>query len=159
MRKLQNNRWSFCLLLALFILAGCSTTRSVPEGDRLYLGADVKWEGKKPGNSKELGQELLSLSRPAPNRKFLGMPVRLWLYNLGNKPTGKGLNHLLRNKWGEPPVLLSKAKPSYSAEVVTSHMEDLGFMQASTAYEIVSKGEKKSNSSIPGNCRKQVQDK
>lgn len=143
MRKLQNNRWSFCLLLGLFILAGCSTTRSVPEGDRLYLGADIKWEGKKPGNSKELGEELLSLSRPAPNRKFLGMPLRLWLYNLGNKPTGKGLNHLLRNKWGEPPVLLSKAKPSYSAEVVTSHMEDLGFMQASTAYEIVPKGEKK----------------
>lgn len=99
MRAIQNNRWIVWLVLSLHIFSGCSTTRSVPEGDRLYLGAEVKWEGEKPGRSKELGETLVSLSRPSPNRKFLGMPVRLWLYNLGNKPTGKGLNYLLRNKW------------------------------------------------------------
>ncbi len=140
-----NKIYWICWVVAFFILTGCSSTRSIPEGDRLYLGADIKWEGKKPAKSKELSDQLLSLTRPSPNRKFLGMPIRLWLYNLGNKPTGKGLNHLLRNKWGEPPVLLSKAKPAYTAEVITSRMEDQGFMQASTSHETDLKGKKKAS--------------
>ncbi|MCG7752547.1 translocation and assembly module lipoprotein TamL [Flavihumibacter cheonanensis] len=143
MHAIQKNKWIIWLLLCFWFSTGCSTTRTVPEGDRLYLGAEVTWEEKKPGRHKELGEALVALSRPSPNRKFLGMPVRLWLYNLGNKPTGKGLNHLLRNKWGEAPVLLSKAKPSYSADVLTSHMEDLGFLQASTGYETKPIGKKK----------------
>ena len=124
MRIHQNKAGWICWLIGCLVITSCSSTRTVPDGDRLYLGADISWEGRKPGKSKELDEQLQSLSRPAPNRKFLGMPVRLWLYNLGNKPTGKGLNHLLRNKWGEPPVLLSKAKPAYTAEVITSRMED-----------------------------------
>ncbi|WP_290791060.1 BamA/TamA family outer membrane protein [Flavihumibacter sp. UBA7668] len=143
MAGIQNNIIRLVLLSGFAFLVSCSSTRTVPEGDRLYTGTSIKWEGKKPGQRKELEPDLISMSRPAPNRKFLGMPIRLWLYNLGNKPAGKGLNHLLRNKWGEPPVLLSKAKPAYTAEVLTSYMEDNGFMQASVAHETKTKGSKK----------------
>lgn len=140
----------FILFLGISILlSACSTTRTVPEGDRLFTGSKIKWEGKKGSGSLE--DELLALARPKPNRKFLGMPVRLWLYNLGNEPKGKGLNYLLRKKWGEPPVLLSKAKPAYTGEVMTRHLEDNGYMQATVRNETKNSGKKKASITYTAN--------
>ncbi len=73
------------------------------------------------------------------------MPVRLWLYNLGNKPKGKGLNHLLRNKWGEPPVLLSQVKRDYTATVLQQYLVDNGYFQADVISDIKNKGKKKAS--------------
>ncbi|KYP12992.1 BamA/TamA family outer membrane protein [Flavihumibacter sp. CACIAM 22H1] len=145
MAGIQNKAKCIGLLLSIIFIFSCSSTRTVPDGDRLYTGTTIRWENKKPGKNKELEADLIAMSRPAPNRKFLGMPIRLWLYNLGNKPTGKGLNHLLRNKWGEAPVLLSKAKPAYTAEVLTSYLEDNGFMQATVSHETKPQGSKKAS--------------
>ncbi len=79
-------------LLALTAsIAACSTTRTVPEGDRLYTGHEIKWtEKKKPKDWSDLKEGMDDRVRPSRNRKFLGMPIKLWLYNLGNKPKGKG---------------------------------------------------------------------
>jgi len=132
---------------ALFTLCicACSTTKTVPENDRLYTGASVKWEGKKPRDYSTLTAEMSSRTRPKPNRKFAGMPIRLWLYNLGNEPKGKGLNYLLRKKWGEPPVLLSSAKPDYTANVLEQYLVDNGFFQAIVVSEIKNSGKKKAS--------------
>lgn len=124
-------------------LAACSTTRTVPEGDRLFTGSKIKWEGKKGAGGLE--EDLLKLSRPSPNRRLLGMPIRLWLYNLGNEPKGKGINHLLRNKWGEAPVLVSKAKPVYTSDVMKNHLEDNGYMQATVTHKTIEQGKKKAS--------------
>ncbi len=135
------------VLAVLFAMGfyACSTTKSVPEGDRLYTGTTVKWDGKKPRDYGTLKASLESSVRPKPNKKFLGMPIRLWLYNLGNKPKGKGLNYLLRNKLGEAPVLLSTAKPDYTANVLEQYMVDNGFFQALVTSEIKTSGSKKAS--------------
>ncbi|ASZ10340.1 BamA/TamA family outer membrane protein [Chitinophaga pendula] len=129
---------------ALFLHA-CSTTRSVPEGDRLYTGTTVKWEGKKPKDYSSLKSGLDKRVRPAPNRRFFGMPIKLWLYNLGKepKPGKKGLNYLLRKKWGEPPVLLSQAKPDYTANVLEQYLVDNGYFKGTVTSAIKNSGEKK----------------
>lgn len=132
-------------LLAGLCLCACSTTRTVPEGDRLYTGTDVKWEGKKPKDYGTLKENLDKSVRPKPNRKFLGMPIRLWLYNLGNEPKGKGLNHLLRNKWGEPPVLLSQAKRDHTSSVLREYLVDNGYFQAEVTSDVKNKGKKKAS--------------
>jgi len=132
-------------LLAALCLCACSTTRTVPEGDRLYTGADVKWEGKKPKDYGTLKEALDASVRPKPNRKFLGMPVRLWFYNLGNEPKGKGLNYLFRKKWGEPPVLLSQVKRDYTSEVLREYLVDNGYFQSEVASAIKNKGKKKAS--------------
>lgn len=130
-------------------LAACSTTRTVPEGDRLYRGADVKWEDtiikKKPKDYSTLKTGMEERIRPLPNRKFLGMPIKLWLYNLGNEPKGKGLNYLLRKKWGEPPVLLSQVKVDRTDDILTSYLEDNGYFNADVDHAIKNKGKKKAN--------------
>ncbi|SFN79791.1 Surface antigen [Chitinophaga sp. YR627] len=131
--------------LVTLCICACSTTRTVPENDRLYTGASVKWEGKKPRDYSTLTAEMSSRTRPKPNRKFAGMPIRLWLYNLGNEPKGKGLNYLLRKKLGEPPVLLSSAKPDYTANVLEQYLVDNGFFQATVVSEIKNSGKKKAS--------------
>ncbi|MBW8686103.1 translocation and assembly module lipoprotein TamL [Chitinophaga rhizophila] len=145
---------------ALFVLciSACSTTKTVPDNDRLYTGADVKWEGRKPRDYSTLSAEMSSQTRPKPNRKFAGMPFRLWLYNLGKEPKGKGLNHLLRNKWGEPPVLLSSAKPDYTANVLEQYLVDNGFFQATVTSEIKNSGKKKAsiNYNVTPNTRYRI---
>jgi outer membrane protein assembly factor BamA len=117
----------------------------VPEGDRLYTGANVKWDGKKPKDYGTLKENLEKSVRPKPNRKFLGLPVRLWLYNLGNKPKGKGLNYLLREKWGEPPVLLSQVRRDYTTNVLREFLVDNGYFQADVASAIKYQGKKKAS--------------
>ena len=145
---------------ALFALciSACSTTKTVPDNDRLYTGANIKWDGKKPRDYGTLSAEMSSQTRPKPNRKLLGMPFRLWLYNLGKEPKGKGLNYLLRKKWGEPPVLLSTAKPDYTANVLEQYLVDNGFFQATVVSEIKNSGKKKAsiNYSVTPNTRYRI---
>lgn len=135
---------SFFACIALFVSA-CSTTRTVPEGDRLYTGSDIKWDDKKPKDYSELESGMDERIRPRPNRKFLGMPFKLWFYNLGNEPKGKGLNYLLRKKWGEPPVLLSQFKGQHTEDILTSYVEDNGYFQGEVEHEIKNKGKKKAS--------------
>ncbi len=150
MRKVNSHMIIYCCLICLVYLAvsSCSTTRTVPEGDRLYTGSDVKWitdtiTKKKPKDYSNLVDGMNKRIRPNRNRKFLGMPIKLWLYNLGNEPKGKGLNYLLRKKWGEPPVLLSQAKPDYTSEVLEEYLVDNGYFQAGVTSAVKLSGKKK----------------
>ncbi|SIN83407.1 translocation and assembly module lipoprotein TamL [Chitinophaga niabensis] len=134
-------------VISILFLAACSTTRTVPEGDRLYTGADVKWKDtiikKKPKDYSTIKTGMEERIRPLPNRRFLGMPIKLWLYNLGNEPKGKGLNYLLRKKWGEAPVLLSQVKVDRTDDILTSYLEDNGYFNADVDHTIKNSGKKK----------------
>ncbi len=131
------------LVISAIAFCSCSTVRSVPDGDRLYKGSKLVWETKRPSDYRILEAGLNDKIRPIPNKRFLGMPIRLWFYNMGSKPKGKGLNYLLREKWGEPPVLLSKAQPAYTSEILEYYLEDNGFFQAGVSHEIKFPAKKK----------------
>ncbi|MFY0253037.1 BamA/TamA family outer membrane protein [Chitinophaga sp. 30R24] len=142
----------YCTLLcfAYLVISSCSTTRTVPEGDRLYTGSTVKWitdtvTKKKPADYSTLLAGMYNRIRPKPNRRFLGMPIKLWLYNLGKAPKKKGLNYLLRKKWGEPPVLLSQTKPDYTSHVLEEYLADNGYFQATVAAATKYAGKKKAS--------------
>lgn len=148
MRQVNSHIILFCLVY--LAISSCSTTRTVPEGDRLYTGSDVKWitdtvTKKKPNDYSTLEDGMTKRIRPNRNRKFLGMPIKLWLYNLGNEPKGKGLNYLLRKKWGEPPVLLSSAKPDYTAKILEEYLADNGYFQSDVASAVKNSGKKKAS--------------
>lgn len=148
MRKVNSHIILFCLVY--LVISSCSTTRTVPEGDRLYTGSDVKWitdtvSKKKPNDYSTLEDGMTKRIRPNRNRKFLGMPIKLWLYNLGNEPKGKGLNYLLRKKWGEPPILLSQAKPDYTSKVLEEYLADNGYFQAEVVSAVKNSGKKKAS--------------
>ncbi len=120
----------------LLLLASCSNLKKLPAGDKLYTGATLKFTDD-PKGKKLLRTELEGLIRPVPNRKILGMRIPLSLYNLAKPPKGKGLNYLLREKWGEPPVLLSKLRAGYTAAVLRNHLQNNGFFNATTLFETI----------------------
>lgn len=128
----------------LGVLASCSTTKNIPEGDRLYTGAKLEWENGKKGDFKELKSGLNDRLRPKPNKKILGMPVKLWIYNMANPEKNKGVNKLLK-KAGEPPVLFSSVRPQYVSQVLQSYLGDNGFFQASATPEVKNEGKKKAS--------------
>jgi outer membrane protein assembly factor BamA len=128
MKRFEQLIW---LGLAAFTFAACSNLKKLPAGEKLYTGAEIKFEDDIE-DKKEIRSELNKLLRPIPNSKILGMRIRLSLYNLAKPPKKKGLNHLLRNKWGEPPVLFSKARPEYTATVLNNYMWNHGFFQSNT---------------------------
>ena len=86
------------ILIVLSLLASCSATKKVPQGDALYLGATIKFDssGLNAKKRKALRNDLSEITRPRPNKRILGIPFKL-LFN----------NSKLFRKKGEPPVLLS----------------------------------------------------
>jgi hypothetical protein len=82
------NKYVPLLLTALLFAAGCSNTKYLPEGDMLYVGGSVKVEDSliSKKERKALESEMEDLLRPKPNRKILGMRVKLFFYNLAGEP-------------------------------------------------------------------------
>lgn len=114
-------------------MASCSNTKHLPANDALYLGATVKVKAEGLGKKKRkaLATELTSLTRPRPNRKFLGIRFKLWIYNLAGNPTSEtSFRGKLKNKTGEPPVLLSEVSLTRNADILQNYLQNKGFFQA-----------------------------
>ncbi len=116
---------TICLACLPVLFYSCSETKSLEEGQYLYDGATIKIKSKPELSGKktrELKNELNGLLRPKPNGSFLGIRVKLLLYNLPGEPKKKGLGHFIQDKLGEPPVLASYQcdgkKPGGSAEQI-----------------------------------------
>ncbi len=119
----------FCTCM-IMMAAGCSTTKSVPDNDALYTGSKVtiKETGVPAKQRKALSSSLKGLTRPKPNTRVLGMPIKLWMYNMGSE---KGLGGWIRRKFGEPPVLLSQFSLDRNVLLLDNWMENRGFFHVS----------------------------
>jgi hypothetical protein len=120
----------FALSLALcWVLPGCSSTKTVPEGDALFAGYDVKIndEGDSSDRSGDLKTELSATVRPQPNASILGMRPKLWIYNAFYTEKEKGLKNWIQNKIGEPPVLLSEVDTSSINDVMHARLHNRGY--------------------------------
>ena len=125
-------RFTYFLLLIL-LSAACSNTKYLPKGESLYIGHTVKIESDttKKKESKALEEDLSGLVRPKPNSKFLGLRIKLWLYNIAGKPKKeKGLKHWIRTKFGEPPVLASSVDLLKNTEIMQNRLENRGYFHA-----------------------------
>ncbi len=100
-------------LFSLFVFVSCGPSRYLPDGDSLYTGAEVKITDHELHNKKrkELSRDLVSLTRPKPNKKILGIRLKLFFYSIpGTSEKKKSLARWFQRKFGEPPVLLSDVK-------------------------------------------------
>src|SRR5688572_8576957 len=146
----------FCICLTILLIASsCSVTRKIPANDKLYTGAKVKIQDKiKPAKQKKaLEKELHGLVRPKPNTKLLGIPYKLMFYNMVDTvPRKRGLKHFVKNKLGEPPVLLSQVSVEANNKILCNRLENRGFFHARCSAEVIEK-ERKARvvyTSIPG---------
>lgn len=140
----MNRYYLYCLLtVTAFLVSACSTTRLVPQGDRLYLGAEVKIDDKdiKKRTEKVLTADLETLPRPRPNSSILGIRFKLMMYNLRNE-SGKGIGSWLSRKFGEPPVLFSDVKVDFNRSLIANRLENRGYFRASDTTDTVFRGKK-----------------
>ncbi len=139
---LKSNMIYVCSV-AIFLTA-CSVTKNLPPNEKLYTGASVTLNDTElpVKNRKVLRSDLQGLTRPKPNTRFLGIPFKLLIYNLFRKKKEGSFFGKLRDKSGEPPVLLSSVDLESNKKLLQNHLENKGFFKASVAGDTVVKGQK-----------------
>ena len=124
-------RYTLYLPIALLccLLQACSSTKTVPDGDALFAGYNVKIQDKDDSSNrgKMLQTELSATVQPQPNASILGLRPKLWIYNAFYTEKEKGLKSWIQNKLGEPPVLLSEVDTSSINEVMQARLHNRGY--------------------------------
>src|SRR5690349_367361 len=114
----------FCLFLIVSLLmASCSVTKYLPEGENLYNGAKVNIKSGSKKEAKGLRTELQALVRPRPNKKLFGWRYKVWLYYVAGEPKGKGLRKWVRSL-GEEPVFASQVNLQKNRDVLDNRLEN-----------------------------------
>ena len=128
---------------ALFLIAstisifGCTATKFLKEGESFYAGAEINFEtqGRRVGRKKILRSELEGYITPKPNKKILGMRPAVWFYFIAGTPKKeKGLKSFIKNKLGQPPVLITDATPDRTAKTLNGQLYNEGYFQSEVSY-------------------------
>ena len=116
----------------------CSITKYIPEGERLYTGANINIASDSLiEGEKYLTTELETALRPEPNAKFLGMRPGLYYYYKVQKEKPGFLNKWLYKQIGEEPVYQSNIQTNEVQDVLLNRLENNGFFysRASSNFE------------------------
>lgn len=124
------------LFLSLFFFSQCSVTRHLEDGQVLVVNHNIKCDNKKV--SKD---EMANYVKPKTNRQFVGIRIRLGIYNKFQNAEGR-VGSWLRDVVGEQPALLDSTQVKKNAEQLRFYMKELGYYQATVTSEIKYKGKK-----------------
>ena len=141
----MNRNFRHIIPLALIcFLSACSLTKYVPKGDALYTGATIKIEDSTltSKEKKTIRKRTEDLPRPRPNNKFLGIPFKLILYNMGGDPEKGGFIRNFFHKIGQPPVLLSQLNLDYNVKLLQNYLQNTGYFHATASGDTTIKNKK-----------------
>ncbi len=145
MQSRQIITYSSLWILIAAILAGCSNTKYLQEGQYLYTGAEVKVinDSVSRKTRSSLEGNLQALTRPLPNRKVLGMRLRLYAYNaIGTPKKETSLKGRLKYRFGEPPVLLQQVNLDNNIAILNNYLENNGYFDVETTADTIIKDKK-----------------
>ena len=136
---IEKKKIAVILFAAYMLLASCGSTRHLPKEDKLYTGATISVTGSNlPVRTKKvLKEDLEGLTRPKPNSKFLGLRLKLNIYNLFWNKKEKSFFGKIRDRNGEPPVLLSQVDLEQNKKVLQSHLENKGYFRAAVTGDTI----------------------
>ncbi|MDE5739473.1 MAG: hypothetical protein K2H92_04065, partial [Bacteroidaceae bacterium] len=136
----------YIYILVAVVLAACSTTANLPEGEVLYTGIDKVEVHDKLGTAAEENalMEVQAALDYAPNGSFMGsssarspLQVGLWVYNAYvNKPR-VGFNKWMFNSFATLPVTMSNVSPDTRVKVATNLLQNYGYFRGKVGYELV----------------------
>ncbi len=134
---------SLWLFVIAMLFASCGNTKYLKDGEMLYTGASVKVEkGKRVKGRKAIVKKAENVILPKPNKKFLGMKMKLWFYNVAGEPKKKGFKHFVKNKLGEKPVLFSQVTPNKVRDHIDATLFNNGYFGSYSNFELKNKGKK-----------------
>lgn len=132
----------FLPLLLLLFVTSCDVTKHLPEGEKLYKGANVnvEWEGQPKKKTKAMKRELTAIVRPKPNSMLFGFPYKVYFYYLFGEPKKpKGFKNWFRETFGETPVMGSEVNLEKNREVLENRLQNKGYFHAAVAGDTIVK--------------------
>ena len=143
----------FCLCCLSCLLASCISTKSVPEGDQLFVGLTKISYDDENDNDDDNGKYAQQLSdtkeevevalATAPNGALFGSSYyrvpfswRLWVYNKYGGKESKFARWMTKS-FAKAPVLMSQVNPALRASVAQSVLRNNGYFRANVTYEAV----------------------
>ncbi len=146
--KLRNKDFFLAFLVLSVLVASfnsCSTTKNLPQGERLYTG--IKQLDFTDKDSSYVEDELINDIEKAlacpPNNALLGsssartpIPLGLWVYN-ANINKEKRFNRWMLDWLAKPPVLISTVKPDTRTKIAQTILRDNGYFSGRTSYKII----------------------
>ena len=150
----KNLLYIFATLFAI----SCSTTRYIPEGDKLYTGIKkVEFIDADSNATGSVGQTAIEEVRYAldyaPNGSIAGssslrgIPLGLWWYNsLHDSKTKVG--KWFFNTFAKEPVLLSKVNPNLRADVATNVLKYYGYFNGKVESVIIPSAKNKKKAKV-----------
>ena len=151
--------WLCCLC---GLLSSCISTKSVPDGDQLFVGltkisydadtipqasaANSGLSRRTPASQEHLNNtkaEVEAALATAPNGALFGSSYyrspfswRLWVYNKYSGKDSKFARWLTKS-FGKPPVLMSQVNPALRASVAQSVLRNNGYFRGNVDYETI----------------------
>ena len=113
------------IVVLLFVISSCSTTRRVP--DERYLLDEAKVSIKSEKEKSEVkGGELTRYVRQKPNKRILLFRFHLRLWNMANPSKDNWVSNFFR-KIGEEPVLLDTFQTAQTSKNLARYIESKGY--------------------------------
>lgn len=141
-----------CAAATLTLLtAACSTTRSIPPDDQLFVGLKpiayvddtIELPDSLQHHLQQTKQEVEAALATAPNGALFGSSYyrlpwswRLWVYGRYAN-SNSALGRWIAKTFGRQPVLMSKVNPTLRASVAKSVLAANGYMRASVDYKTI----------------------
>jgi outer membrane protein assembly factor BamA len=131
-RKLR----SAAILSAIILMfSGCVSSKLLKENEYLFAGSKVKVHaGKEVKGKGKLEGLLKDETYPLPNRRILGLPVKLWIYSVFKS---KKNNSFISNTYGERPVLLTDVPIDEVSLSLQTVLKANGYLDSEVSSEIV----------------------
>ena len=125
----------FCLLAFLLVLASCSMTKNIPEGDQLFTGLEkIAYEDYEPNdNFTNTQKEVEAALATAPNGSLFGSSYHRLPFSFGvsiwNQYADKnsGFAKWMTKSFGKQPVLMSWVNPELRSMVARSVLRNHGY--------------------------------
>ncbi|WP_338039253.1 BamA/TamA family outer membrane protein [Maribacter litopenaei] len=136
---------TFLTLLAVNLFLACSVERFIPEGEKLYTGANLKVDTiGEIRDLKNIERELTTLITPNPNTQFLGMKPALFFHYKAQRERPGFIYKFLNNSFGEEPVYFSEINPEQVEELLLNRLDNNGFFYSRSNSEAII-GDKKAS--------------
>lgn len=138
--KISNSSIWICLFVSVWLLAGCSLTKNLPEGEVLYTGQKTVTVNKSDTRvGKIANTEIQAALNKTPSTTmlwgFLKVPFKMWMYNDFVKYK-KGFGKWMFNRFAaNPPVFISTVSPEVRVKVATNLLHDYGYFNGNVTYQ------------------------
>jgi outer membrane protein assembly factor BamA len=109
----------------------CSLRRNIPSGEHLIGNVKVK------GEPKTYSEDVYSLLKTKPNKKFLGVRLNMWFYLFAKKRNilTKKEEKLKKDLW-EEPSLVDTSNIEVSASQINAFLFNKGFFDNKVSYKV-----------------------